>query len=201
MLNRLMEKENNKNIEIARTIKEKNLEVVHYKVDDEVVMTVFKDGLLLTEIRGKYFGVNELNGRTQIDGESSIVDLEKTESNKNFVLEFHKEILLKGAYSTKDNMDTYISDEKYLQHNVDNGIGDGLDQLKLSIDKMYSYGSDLKYDDLELVIAEGNFVFMKNIQHWLNPETNQIEDWQYFDIFRVEKNKIVEHWDILGKVK
>lgn len=196
----LMNKEN-KDVEIGRIIKDDIHTVVHYKTGDEIVMSVFKDDQEIDSIRTKDFGVNPLNGRTQIDGQQEPNVNANTNKTKDLVMEFHKEILLVGAYETIDKMSNYISETKYLQHNVDNGIGDGLDQLKSSIRKMISYGSDLKYDELVFSVAQGDMVFIKNIQNWLNPETNQIEKWQYFDIFRVEENKIVEHWDILGPLK
>ncbi len=196
----LMNKEN-KDVEIGRIIKDDIHTVVHYKTGDEIVMSVFKDDQEIDSIRTKDVGVNPLNGRTQIDGQQEPNVNADTNKTKDLVMEFHKEILLVGAYETIDKMSNYISETKYLQHNVDNGIGDGLDQLESSIRKMISYGSDLKYDELVFSVAQGDMVFIKNIQNWLNPETNQIEKWQYFDIFRVEENKIVEHWDILGPLK
>lgn len=196
----LMNKEN-KDVEIGKIIKDDIHTVVHYKTGDEIVMSVFKDDQEIDSIRTKDVGVNPLNGRTQIDGQQEPNVNADTNKTKDLVMEFHKEILLVGAYETIDKMSNYISETKYLQHNVDNGIGDGLDQLKSSIRKMISYGSDLKYDELVFSVAQGDMVFIKNIQNWLNPETNQIEKWQYFDIFRVEENKIVEHWDILGPLK
>ncbi len=197
----LFKKENTNNLKIIRLIEENDTTVVHYLVDDMVAFVVIKNNSIIESIKTKYLGVNPLNGRTQINGFIEIKDLDKTESNKNHVLNFIKEVILKGASNNKDKMANYINDSKYFQHNVDNGIGDGLDQLKKSIDKMITYDSDLQYDEVDIVVAQGNFVFTKSIQHWLNPKTNLIEDWEYFDLFRVEDDLIVEHWDILGKIK
>lgn len=191
----------NKEVEIARTIQEDEWTVVHYKVENEVVISVFKNNNIVTSIRGEYKGVNELNGRTQIDGPATPVDLDKTNQNKELIKGFFENILFKGASNTIDEISKYISSTKYHQHNVDNGIGDGLDQLLISVERMKEYGSDLQYDENELMIAQGDFVFTKSIQHWFNPETKETEDWVYFDIFRVEDDLIVEHWDILGRQK
>lgn len=201
IIKEIINKKENIEVEIGRIIRDDTHTVVHYKTDDEIVISVFKGEEEIDSIRTKNHGVNPLNGRTQIDGQSEPNLSLDTNLSKEIVMNFHKNILMVGAYETIDKMSEYISETKYLQHNVDNGIGDGLDQLQSSIRKMITYGSDLKYDELCLVVAEGDMVFFKNIQNWLNPKTNQIEQWQYFDIFRVEDNKIVEHWDILGPLK
>ncbi len=67
----------------------------------------------------------------------------------------------------------------------------------MSVDEMMKRQSDLKYDELTHIISEGNFVFIRSIQNWLNLKTKLIEKWEYYDLFRVENNKVVEHWVFL----
>ncbi len=188
-------------IEYARFIKEGDNAIMHYRAGDEVVMSIYKDYKLTNTIRTNWKGINPFNARTQINGESQIKDLDKTAKNKEHVVSFIKNIAFAGASTKLDEMDKYISSETYFQHNFDNGIGDGLEDLKFSVKEMTTRGSDLKYDELDIAIAQGNLVFTRCIQHWNNPQTNEVEDWEYYDIFRVEDGLIVEHWDIIGRMK
>ncbi len=198
--------ENTSNIVLARVIKEDNKKVFHYKVNDEIVFLYVEfnsEGNVIDtkEKRTKDVGVNPLNNRTQIDGPSTPNLSYDKENTRNLIKEFIDNILIPGGGKTINKISEYISNEKYYQHNVDNGIGDGLDELLRSIKEMNAYGSDLQYDETIIQVVEGDFSFTISNQNWLNPETKETEVWQYFDLFRVEDNKIVEHWDILGRVK
>lgn len=187
---------------IIRTIKENNQIVNHYFTNNEIVgFEIFIDNKLYSKIETKYVGINLLNGRTQISGDTLVIDKELTNTNKKLIMEFWNNIFYQGVSTSRNDMYKYISINKYLQHNVENKIGDGLDQLIKSVEEMNKRGSDLKYDKLDICIVEGNFAFLRSLQNWLNPETKEIEIWEYYDLFRIEDNFIVEHWDILGKLQ
>ena len=119
----------------------------------------------------------------------------------NHVKAFIENVLMIGVSKTKDIMSDYISTEKYFEHNIDNKIGDGLEQLLESVGRMLTYGSDLQYDKNLELIAQGDFVFSISQQYWLNPQTNETETWEYWDLFRLEQGKLVEHWDIIKQIK
>ncbi len=193
--------ENNDDIFVVRFLNEKNKSIIHYKINNEIVMTVINDNKIVKTIRTDDKGVNLLNGRTQIDGQKYPNELNKTNSNKKHVKGLIENVFFNGVYNNKELMKNYINENKYLQHNMDNKIGDGLSELLRSVDIMHTYESDLKYDEIEECIGEEDMVFTISIQNWLNPNTKEIEIWEYFDIFRVEDNLIVEHWDILGRRK
>ncbi len=204
ILNLIIDHESNNKIDLRRVINEDNQFVFHYKVNNEVVFLFVeldsKNKVInKLEKRTEYKGISIYNSRSQIDGWEEVVDLDKTEINKKFIKDFYKNILLKGVSKSKSIISNYISEKEYYQHNFDNEIGDGLDQLLKSVSKMNSYGSDLKYDNLIKMIVQGNFAFLISEQFWLNSKTNESERWVYFDLFRIKNNKIVEHWDILGR--
>lgn len=64
------------------------------------------------------------SGRTQIDGETEIKDLDKTDVNKQLVKDFIQECLIERKI---DRFAHYVSSEKYIQHNAD--VADGLEQI------------------------------------------------------------------------
>ncbi len=194
-------------VNIYRLLKEEDKLVVHYLVENDlakevcfVVLNFINNSFdVLFEIRTKYLGASIYNGRTQIDGETEITDYDKKEENRNVVMLLFNNIFLEGASNHLGAISKYISSEKYYQHNIDNKIGDGIEELKKSIIKMSKHNSDLKYDRIIFVLAEGNFVFTISEQDWFNPDVNRNEVWIYFDLFRLENNKIIEHWDILKR--
>lgn len=55
-------------------------------------------------------------------------------------------------------------------------------------------GVALRYDTVHMVVAEGNFVFTAAEGVLGDAET------AFFDLFRVQDGKIVEHWDVLSEL-
>ncbi len=189
----------NGNLTFARFIKEGNKAVMHYKVDNEVVMSVFDDYTLTHTGREEYHGVSILNGRTQIDGPSEPTDLDKTEENKKVVLAFIEEIVKPGAINKLEEMEKFISKKKFHHHNVHSPVSDGLTQFQFSVERRAEQGVELKYDEVVEVIAQGDMVFTKCINKVKNKETNVDEEIYHFDIFRVKDGLIVENWEVTAK--
>lgn len=129
------------------------------------------------------------SGRTQVDGPAEIVDRELTAMNKALVSDFVEAILMKGEV---DRISDFISTETYIQHN--SNIADGLDGLGAALAAMAEQGVTMVYTDLNLVVAEGNFVFTGS-QGTLGGAPTA-----FFDLFRVESGKIVEHWDVISDI-
>lgn len=127
------------------------------------------------------------SGRTQIDGETAITDLDKTAENKALVEDFITRVLIKGE---KVEFTDYINPEKYLQHNTQ--AGDGLDGLGAFLGYLAENEIAFYYTDLAMVVAEGNFVFAAAEGVFGDQPT------AYFDLFRLEDGRIVEHWDVIA---
>lgn len=121
------------------------------------------------------------SGHTSIDGPTEITDLDKTEANKQLVRDLIRDVLVN---ENPENIDNYISSQKYIQHNRE--VPDGLEHFKplaLAQDK------PLIYQEIVLLLGQGNFVATLCKASWAGQPFAQV------DIFRIEDGKVVEHWD------
>ncbi len=129
------------------------------------------------------------SGRSMTDGPTDIADLDKTAENKGLVEGFIADILHGGA---PGKVTDYISTETYVQHNP--MVADGLDGLGAALAAMAEAGQAMRYDATHLVVAEGNFVFAA-FEGTIGDAATA-----FFDLFRVEDGRIVEHWDTVSEI-
>ena len=129
------------------------------------------------------------SGRSMVDGPTAITDLDRTADNKALVQGFVTDVLMGVA---PQNITNYISTETYHQHNPQ--VADGLEGLAGLMASMQEQGITLRYDTVHMVVAEGNFVFTAAEGVLGEAET------AFFDLFRVQDGKIVEHWDVLSEI-
>ncbi len=121
------------------------------------------------------------SGRTQVDGPSEVTDLDKTDANKLVVRKMITSCLMTGGNAS--NIADFIR-EPYLQHNAD--VADGLEHFAaLAQDE----NRPLNYDEIVLLVGQGNFVATLCKANWDGAPLAQV------DIFRLEDGMIVEHWD------
>ena len=125
-----------------------------------------------------------VSGHSQIDGPTEVTDLEATESNKTVVTEFLDAVLVNGNF---DRAPEFISTETYIQHNPQ--VADGLDGFAAFAADLAKQGLPMQYQDIFKVIGQGNFVVSYSKMSMGDDE------YAVFDIFRLEKGLIVEHWD------
>ena len=130
-----------------------------------------------------------VSGRSQIDGPSEIKDLDKTETNKELVRGFVEDILMG---EDPNSITDYISTETYNQHNP--MIGDGLAALGQAIQALADAGTPLVYTKNHFLVGEGNFVLTASEGQFLGKHS------AFYDLFRVEDGKIVEHWDTVQEI-
>ena len=122
------------------------------------------------------------SGHTSVDGPTEITDLDKVEENKALVRAMVKDVLIPGG--NPENIDRYISAEQYIQHNRD--VTDGLEHFKpLAL----AENKPLVYDEIVLLVGQGNFVATLCRARWQDAPYAQV------DLFRIEDELIVEHWD------
>ncbi|MDE5418657.1 hypothetical protein L3073_05610 [Ancylomarina sp. DW003] len=150
----------------------------------------FEDGLIVEHWDNLQEKVTETaSGRSQIDGPVEIKDLDKTEENKILVTKLINDIFL-GA--NPDKITDYISTEQYDQHNP--GVKDGLAGLGEALAALAEAGMPMIYEKNHIILGEGNFVLSVSEGIFLKEKV------AFYDIFRIENGRVVEHWDTIEKL-
>ncbi len=126
------------------------------------------------------------SGHTMTDGATEIKDLDKTEVNKTLVKNFVDDILVNGKM---EKLAGYFDGDNYIQHNPK--IADKVSGLGDAIARLAAQRLTVKFDKIHMVLGEGNFVLVISEGHL----AGQYD--AFFDLFRVENGKIVEHWDTI----
>ncbi|WP_024954492.1 nuclear transport factor 2 family protein [Sulfurospirillum arcachonense] len=129
------------------------------------------------------------SGRSQIDGPTQIKDLDKTQANKALV-----EGLLNDVFFGKNpaKITEYISTKTYNQHNPH--VKDSLGALGEALKGMAESGMPMIYKKNHMILGEGNFVLMVSEGTFMNKHSS------FYDLFRIENGKIVEHWDTIEEI-
>lgn len=151
----------------------------------------FEDGKIVEHwdnLQEKPSGANP-SGHTMTDGPTEVTDVEETEANKKIVRAFVEDILVGGRM---EKLAGYFDGDKYVQHNP--RIGDGLSGLGEALEAMAKQGIAMKYDKVHRVLGEGNFVLVVS-EGKIGGEHSS-----FYDLFRVEKGKIAEHWDTIEAI-
>lgn len=150
----------------------------------------FKDGVIV-EHWDNLDAIAKPNpsGHTQFDGATAIKDLNKTEENKLLVSNFVRDVLGGQDSNTITN---YFDGDKYIQHNA--GIADGLSGLGAALEGLSKQGISMVYNKTHYVLGQGNFVLAVSEGTFGGKATS------YYDLFRVENGKIVEHWDVVETI-
>ncbi|MEM8976582.1 MAG: nuclear transport factor 2 family protein [Pseudomonadota bacterium] len=188
-------------IEIHRVIAEGNLVVVHATYSNAQVLggdTLVAFDVYRVEngrIKEHWDNLRELpekstSGHSMTDGGTDIFNLEETSENKALVQKFVDAILANYEVA---RITEFVSSDTYIQHNPN--IADGYESLASNLRAQISEGHPAPYSQTHLVVAQGNFVFLasEGMLRTTNPTA-------YFDLFRVENGKIVEHWDVMASI-
>jgi predicted SnoaL-like aldol condensation-catalyzing enzyme len=186
-----VERNPNRHIEIVRAWEDGRYVFLHaYQShndgEDRYVTTDFFDtddeGRIIERwaVISEFKGPNP-SGRTQVDGTTEIVDLDRTRENKAIVRAMLENCLFPGAQP--DRVEEYFA-EDYLQHN--SSVGDGLAIVRKLAQ---AENRQLTYDEIVLLVGRGNFVATLCKANWEGAPLAQV------DIVRLEGGKIVEHWD------
>jgi predicted SnoaL-like aldol condensation-catalyzing enzyme len=129
------------------------------------------------------------SGHGMTDGATDIQDMDKTVSNKALIEGFVREVLQGHA---PERVTDYISTTNYIQHNP--LVADGLDGLGAAMQAFAEAGQAMTYARTPVIVAEGNFVFTAS-----EGKLGEVPT-AFFDLFRIEDGKIVEHWDTLSTI-
>jgi predicted SnoaL-like aldol condensation-catalyzing enzyme len=182
-------------VAIRRVIEDGDRVAVHSEYDffgPKIGFDVFRfeRGLIVEHWDNLQTTVTETaSGRSMIDGPTDITDFGRTAANKELVRGLIQDVLMGAA---PDRITDYISTETYHQH--DSGIKDGLGGLNEALTVMANQGIVMRYDTLHQVIGEGNFVLTLSEGEFAEEHT------AFYDLFRVQDGKVVEHWDVLQTI-
>lgn len=151
----------------------------------------FEDGLIVEHWDNLQEIASQRNpsGRTQIDGPTKVIDLDKTDANKTLVKGFVRDVL-QGA--NPGTITEYCSTVQYLQHNPN--VGDGLDALGKALEEMAKAGTPMIYTENHMILGEGNFVLTVSEGQFLGKHV------AFYDLFRIDGGKTVEHWDAIEEI-
>ena len=123
-------------------------------------------------------------GHTMVDGVTNVTDLEMTERNRLVIQSFVEDVLIHGHF---DQISDYINQEYYTEHNP--RFGDDLVELRDTLSNSSTGDFSIKYEKCHRLLAEGNFV-LSVCEGSINQELSS-----FFDLYRLQDSKIVEHWD------
>ena len=128
------------------------------------------------------------NGHSMVDGETKIHERDRTKENKALAKSFVENILIAGQF---DKIREYYHPD-IIQHNpyIDNTVKG----LISGVQELQKQGLTLEIQKIHKVLGEGNFVLVLSEGKFAGKRT------AFFDLFRAENGKIVEHWDVLQEV-
>ena len=124
-----------------------------------------------------------------IDGPTEVSDVAQTAATKSIVRNFVTDILVNGQM---DKLAGYFDGDNYIQHNPQ--IPDNLSGLGAALQAMAKQGVTMKYNRIHTVLAEGNFVLVVSEGQLAGKHSS------FYDLFRVSKGKIAEHWDTIETI-
>lgn len=130
-----------------------------------------------------------VSGHSQLDGPNQVIDQDKTEANKQLIRGFVQDVLMGQA---PQKITEYVSTETYIQHNPN--VGDGLEALGAALQAMNEAGMPMVYEKNHFLFGEGNFVLTASEGIFMKKKV------AFYDLFRIENGKIVEHWDAIQEI-
>ncbi|WP_423066114.1 nuclear transport factor 2 family protein [Devosia sp. CN2-171] len=149
--------------------------------------TIFASILLVTASVAGFAGPAQAQGVTETQ---MVQDYQLTQKNKELVTKAYQELF--GDHDLTA-LDRYWADE-YIQHNP--YIGDGREAVKTFLEGLGILSWPKQQVRFERVIAEGDLVMVQTAQ----PTSANGPGTVIVDIFRVENDKIVEHWDVIQQI-
>ena len=129
------------------------------------------------------------SGHSMVDGPTEAIDLDRTEANRALIHAFVERVLIAREIGV---VDTFACTEHYAEHHPD-GI-DGFVALKQRLEDTGRGSNATIYRRVHRVLAQGNFVLAVSEGLRAGVHTS------FYDLYRVEADRIVEHWDTIEAV-
>ena len=188
--------ESHSKIEIQRVFEDGDMVFLHSKYtlydDEQAAFDIFRfeDGLIV-EHWDNFTPICEANasGHTQFDGETEIKDLDKTMGNKALISNFIAEVL---SGEDPEALHTYFEENHFIQHSP--GLSDGIEGLTEALESASEDEIQFQYEDTHLILGQGNFVLCVNEGRLGDAPV------ALYNLFRIENDKIVEHWDVTENI-
>jgi predicted SnoaL-like aldol condensation-catalyzing enzyme len=128
-----------------------------------------------------------VSGRTMLDGPTDVDPDSDTESNRAVVRGLIVDVFIGGQRLKALKA---IASRNYAQHNP--LAGDNLGGLLKALRDQRRAGTPMRYGALHQLIADGDFALA------MGEGTVGAAPTVFFDLFRLEDGKIVEHWDVIA---
>jgi predicted SnoaL-like aldol condensation-catalyzing enzyme len=128
-------------------------------------------------------------GRSMVDGPTEAVDHDQTERNRAIVRSFVDTVLIGRQL---DRLTDFVDADTYAEHNP--RLADGVSALRSALEAADKGRRHIDYQRVHRVLAEGNFVLCVSEGDFGGVHS------AFYDLFRVAKGKLVEHWDTTEKV-
>ncbi|MEM0989420.1 MAG: nuclear transport factor 2 family protein [Pseudomonadota bacterium] len=122
------------------------------------------------------------SGRTMLDGETDITDLDRTERNRSLARAFVERVFIGRNFAL---MEAYLAAD-LIQHDPE--IADGSAALRAAIEEEENGAPRIEYQVLHRVLAEGNFALCM-IEGFRDRQHAGL-----YSLFRIANDRIVEHW-------
>lgn len=129
------------------------------------------------------------SGHSMVDGPTEATNLERTEINREFVHDFVDQVLISGRL---EKLELYIDGEGFTEHNPRRA--DGVSAMHEALKNHSEESAAVHYDRNHRILAEGNFVLS------VSEGTRGGAHTAFYDLFRVERGRIAEHWDTVEAI-
>jgi len=129
------------------------------------------------------------SGHGMVDGPIESEEPQATEGNRAQIRAFVEDVLIDGQL---DRLADFVSDTVFVEHNP--RLADGIASLRSALEDRHGDARNINYQRLHRVLAEGNFVLGVSEGLFAGVHT------AFYDLFRLQDGKIVEHWDTMEKI-
>ena len=124
-----------------------------------------------------------------VDGPTEAIDLDQTEGNRTLIRSFIEDVLIDGRL---DELSEFFNEEGFAEHNP--RLEDSVIFLRSALETEDEGGRRVDYQRIHRVLAEGSFVLSVSEGNHSSVHT------AFYDLFRLEKGKIAEHWDTTEEI-
>ncbi|MBV9653805.1 MAG: hypothetical protein JOZ42_04490 [Acetobacteraceae bacterium] len=141
----------------------------------------FQDGLIVEHWAfAAPGGPPNPSGHTQVDGPTEPKELENTEKNKAVVRDYYQTVHLSGQHG---RIPEYFTGDHCIRHEP--GVVDGVAAFAHDLAVLTR---NRTIDEIGMLLGQGDFVFL------VATGTHEERPCLYVDLYRVEADKLVEHW-------